>query len=379
MASVSRCSSSNGIVIVGSVLHNPHLGLTNTLHRLYDLAKVMADCVVPQEYGTTIDEKRSVAVKICHGLLEKVKFDLNVARQDNEVDMRYLINMAYQSDLNINSLGRRVRTRLYFTSESHLHTFLSILRFAKADRKRKILSENGMRIISSTPELCYLTQIVIRVFEDGRRDMTDPRRFRAEILFSPGADNTPFHVHEQERDQDTSRFDTAPLQMIGREGLTCKEVEDFFESAIREGQTTTLEPESDNVSSSLTEKLSTTLSQSLPDSIDEQPTHEHDSMDPSSKDENAIEQKSDEMGNELVGSSQSRSVGRLDNEKEDEVMTNVESMPPHDDGDSNAKRKQYWSAVALASFAVGASFLLIALSLSNDSRTRRRSWTRRGY
>ena len=71
-----------------SVLHNPHLGLTESLHRLYDLAKAMADTVVPQEYGTTIAEKRSVGVKICHGLLDKVKYDINVARSDNEVDMR---------------------------------------------------------------------------------------------------------------------------------------------------------------------------------------------------------------------------------------------------------------------------------------------------
>jgi inositol hexakisphosphate/diphosphoinositol-pentakisphosphate kinase len=73
------------------VLHNPHLGLTYTLHRLYELAKMMADCVVPQEYGTTVAEKRSVGVKICRGLLEKISFDLNVARTDNEVDMRYMV------------------------------------------------------------------------------------------------------------------------------------------------------------------------------------------------------------------------------------------------------------------------------------------------
>lgn len=56
-----------------SVLHNPHLGLSATLHKLYHLAKSMADCVVPQEYGTTVAEKRSVGLKICHSLLEKIK------------------------------------------------------------------------------------------------------------------------------------------------------------------------------------------------------------------------------------------------------------------------------------------------------------------
>jgi len=220
-----------------SVLHNPHLGLSETLHELYDCVKPMADCVVPQEYGSTIAEKKSVGVKICHGLLDKIKYDLVVARKDNEVDMRYLINLAYQSDLNINTLGRRIRTRLYFTSESHLHTVLSVMRFANDEGKKSLLSPHGMAIVNSTAELCYLTQIVFRVFEDSRREMDDPKRFRVEILFSPGATATPFHMHEQERDHDASRFDTAPLQMIGREGLTCREVEDFFDVAILAGRT----------------------------------------------------------------------------------------------------------------------------------------------
>ena len=104
------------------MLHNPHLGLTETLHKLYDLAKSMADCVVPQEYGITIEEKRDIGSKMCHTLLEKINYDLAIARTDNQVDMRYLINMEYSADLPINSMGRRVRSRLYFTSESHLHS-----------------------------------------------------------------------------------------------------------------------------------------------------------------------------------------------------------------------------------------------------------------
>ena len=200
-----------------TVLHNPHLGLSKTLHSLYDLAKIMADCVVPQEYGTTKAEKRSVGVsasscsyrtirnrrldfsnpistclqvKICHSLLEKIKFDLGVARTDNEVDMRYLLNLDYSADLPINTMGRRIRTRLYFTSESHLHTVLNVLRFS-GDNVKPLLSKEGIEIINATPELCYLTQIVMRVFEDSRSEMAnDPRRFRVEILFSPGATGT---------------------------------------------------------------------------------------------------------------------------------------------------------------------------------------------
>jgi hypothetical protein len=219
------------------VLHNPHIGLSATLHKLYELAKYMADCVVPQEYGTTAAEKSSVGVKICHTLLEKIKYDIGVARSDNNTDMRYLINMDYSFDLNINTMGRRIRTRLYFTSESHLHTVLNVLRFTKGEgNARSLLSDQGLRILNSTPELCYLTQIVMRVFEDSRRDIADPKRFRVELLFSPGATATPFHVNELDREADASRFDTAPFQVIGRDDLTCLEVERFFGTAILAGK-----------------------------------------------------------------------------------------------------------------------------------------------
>jgi inositol-hexakisphosphate/diphosphoinositol-pentakisphosphate 1-kinase len=202
----------------------------------------MADCVVPQEYGTSLEEKRTIGVKICHALLEKIKYDLNIARTDDDVDMRYLINMEYSKDLQINTMGRRIRTRLYFTSESHLHTVLNSLRYSNEvdGTIDSLLSKEGKKILNATPELCYLTQIVMRVFEDNRSEMAkDARRFRVEILFSPGAIATPFQLDEFDRDYDDSRFDTAPLQRIGREGLTCQEVEDFFELAIREGQSAT--------------------------------------------------------------------------------------------------------------------------------------------
>ena len=77
------------------MLHNPHLGLTSILSKLYDLAKSMADCVVPQEYGITLEEKRDIGCKMCGTLLEKINFDLAIARTDNQVDMRYLISECY--------------------------------------------------------------------------------------------------------------------------------------------------------------------------------------------------------------------------------------------------------------------------------------------
>lgn len=214
-------------------MHNIHIGLRSTLEKLYESAKSMADCMVKQEYGTTTAEKRSVGVKICSSLLEKIRYDLHIARTDNQADMRYMINMDYSNDLPINSMGRRVRTRLYFTSESHLHTLLNCLLFA-GDGKASLLSEPGVHFINQTSELCYLTQVVFRLFEDASLPMEEARRYRVEILFSAGATAPPIHLNESDKGYDTTRLDTAELVRVDRDGLTCEEIEEFFESVIVE-------------------------------------------------------------------------------------------------------------------------------------------------
>lgn len=167
------------------------------------------------------------------------RYDLIIARTDDQVDMRYMINMEYSADLPINTMGRRVRTRLYFTSESHLHTLLNVLRFTYNDPRSSssILSKRGRDLVDRTPELCYLTQIVFRLFEDPKKDINDPKRFRLEVLFSPGATATPLHMAEMDRDLDNSRFETDPLELISKDGLSCQEVEDYFDECIDEGKT----------------------------------------------------------------------------------------------------------------------------------------------
>lgn len=98
----------------------------------------------------------------------------------------YQLDHDHAQDLAINSLSRCVRTRLYFTSESHLHTLLNVLRYPK-EGQPCAFSPEGLRQIKKTPELGYLTQVVFRLFENKE----DPTKFRCEVLFSSGATNDP--------------------------------------------------------------------------------------------------------------------------------------------------------------------------------------------
>lgn len=140
------------------------------MQELFELASAFENSVVPQEYGTDRDDKRRIGSKMCKALLEKIKYDLTITMaspihlinemdevisstlylpnrteqislfwtlflscfQDEHLsDLGYHLDHSHAEDIGINSLGRCVRTRLYFTSESHLHTLLNVLRFPR--------------------------------------------------------------------------------------------------------------------------------------------------------------------------------------------------------------------------------------------------------
>jgi hypothetical protein len=349
---------------------------------------------------------------------------LDVARTDNEVDMRYMINMDYSADLPINTMGRRIRTRLYFTSESHLHTVLNTFRYGCFGSMKPLLSEHGISIINATPELCYLTQIVIRVFEDNRRDMKDPRRFRIEILFSPGATSTPLQLHELHRDEDTSRFDTAPLQLIGREGLTCQEMEDFFEQAIMAGRS----EDEDSYEMASTSTAAEGMKKSKPKKSDKKKKVEI--ADPPSSEATSKYAKGVSAVKETPPSSapvpQATDAKSTIFEKIEELPVCAQSQPDptevedkiaergprdgtpreingtppeidggggdggeHDIDDANLDkerserkyiaRKYFWTAVSAGCLTVGVGCLIAALHFTEDARQRRRWTTVRRY
>lgn len=91
----------------------------------------LADVVIPQEYGMTKAEKLTIAQGICTPLLKKIKADLqrNIEHteemEEDGEDSVNRLDARYSSG--VSSPGRHVRTRLYFTSESHIHSLLTVL------------------------------------------------------------------------------------------------------------------------------------------------------------------------------------------------------------------------------------------------------------
>lgn len=167
---------------------------------------------------------------MCQALLEKIKYDLIIARANDQFDVRYNLDLDHAPDLPINSIGRRVRSRLYFTSESHLHTLLNVLRFPE-EGQPCCFTEEGIRVIENTSELCYLTHVVLRMFEDFDKEEDDPRRFRIEILFSPGVTAHPYPA-----DLPNSRHTQCEPLHVLNPGMTVEDLNTCLENAMKIGR-----------------------------------------------------------------------------------------------------------------------------------------------
>ena len=69
-----------------------------------------------------------------------------------------------------------------------MHTLLNVLRYA-GPGDTPIICQEGLDLMDRISEINYLSQIVIRLFEDS----SNPFNLHCELSFSPGAINDPIH------------------------------------------------------------------------------------------------------------------------------------------------------------------------------------------
>uniref|UniRef100_A0A8C5WZE4 Inositol hexakisphosphate and diphosphoinositol-pentakisphosphate kinase n=1 Tax=Laticauda laticaudata TaxID=8630 RepID=A0A8C5WZE4_LATLA len=163
------------------IQHNSALQLEGP-QELLQLSKALADVVIPQEYGISQQEKLEIAVGFCQPLIKKIQLDLQRTHEDESVNK---LHPLYSRG--VLSPGRHVRTRLYFTSESHVHSLLSIFRYGGLlDASKDAQWKKAMDYLGAISELNYMTQIVIMLYEDNNQDPSSEERFHVELHFSPG-------------------------------------------------------------------------------------------------------------------------------------------------------------------------------------------------
>ncbi|CAG9783932.1 unnamed protein product [Diatraea saccharalis] len=165
--------------------HNQHTLQFDQAEELYMYAKYLADIVIPQEYGSTMQEKLTIGQGICTPLLKKIRADLQRNIEESGEETVNRLNPRYSHG--VSSPGRHVRTRLYFTSESHVHSLLTVLRFGGLlDVLKDEQWRRAMEYVSMVSELNYMSQIVVMLYEDPTKDPCSEERFHVELHFSPG-------------------------------------------------------------------------------------------------------------------------------------------------------------------------------------------------
>ncbi|KAL0717814.1 hypothetical protein Bca4012_067136 [Brassica carinata] len=240
------------------LLHNSHLGLKG-LDELFRVAQLLADGVIPNEYGINPQQKLKIGSKIARRLMGKILIDLRNTREeamsvaelkeqqvtlslssskkqqdkpklfingddvrrpgsgdknedDDDKETKYRLDPKYA---NVKTPERHVRTRLYFTSESHIHSLMNVLRYCNLDEslqgEESLISQNALERLSKTKELDYMSYIVLRLFENTEVSLEDPKRFRIELTFSRGADLSPLEENNDDEAESLLREHTVPI------------------------------------------------------------------------------------------------------------------------------------------------------------------------
>ncbi|KAJ6707717.1 DIPHOSPHOINOSITOL PENTAKISPHOSPHATE KINASE [Salix viminalis] len=253
------------------LLHNAHLNLEG-LNELFKVAQLLADGVIPNEYGINPKQKLKIGSKIARRLLGKILIDLrntleeaiSVAElkcnhdhqsaskktdkedtdyqsklfiknedmrrtsttseismdqdDDDDKETKYRLDPKYA---NVRTPDRHVRTRLYFTSESHIHSLMNVLRYCNLDEslqgEESLVCHSALERLYKTKELDYMSNIVLRMFENTEVALEDPKRFRIEMTFSRGADLSP--LEKKDDSEAVSLHQEHTLPIMGPERL----------------------------------------------------------------------------------------------------------------------------------------------------------------
>ena len=201
-------------------------------------------------------------------MLHKIHDDMlaGMATESHERERVHRIDTSALSGTeSINTPQRHVRTRLYFTSESHIFSLFNVLRWGgeATDGVTSIFNDE-CRAKFDAMEPCYLTHLVFRVLLRRGADPESPNSYTVQVLVSPGVNQ---HLHkgvapsvmwdgarefgipvddddDGEKDEDPYRrgdlpeelLSTEPMILSSRDDLTLADVDAFF-SAMYDAKT----------------------------------------------------------------------------------------------------------------------------------------------
>ncbi|KAJ9460627.1 Inositol hexakisphosphate and diphosphoinositol-pentakisphosphate kinase [Diplonema papillatum] len=134
------------------------------LYPLFELAQVLNNFVGIGEYGLTPESRHLIGAQIIIPLLSQW-----------EIDLQELATL------------EEPRTRLYFSSESHISALYNVLYNTPG-------LKSPFHVVADPIHLHYLSHIVMKVYEYSDEPLTSPERLQMEVLFSNGIDTNAFGI-----------------------------------------------------------------------------------------------------------------------------------------------------------------------------------------
>ena len=172
--------------------------MNESAYKLFDEISLLAYFVMPFEYGITREEKINIGLKIIKPLLNKIRSDLidiNSCSYSKEDKNWSGLDATKMNENEIKTPSRHVKSRFYFTCASHMYALINIIGYGY----NSILTNNkkSFEQLKKIFDFDYCSHIIFRLFEDLNVDLQNPKRFRLEIIMSPGSNNNPKGANEE--------------------------------------------------------------------------------------------------------------------------------------------------------------------------------------
>ena len=170
------------------IIHNKSI-INKDGYKLYNLVNKMACFLMPLEYGISIEEKYNIGIKLIKPLLTKIRNDLLFINNNDQLNNKNEDFLQENKYNEINPNNKSVKTRFYFTSQSHLYALFNTIVYGL--NSILVDDKNDNNQIWKIFDLDYCSHIVFRLFENFNVKENDEKRYRIEIIISSGANKDP--------------------------------------------------------------------------------------------------------------------------------------------------------------------------------------------
>ena len=180
------------------IIHNKDL-MNESAYQLFDEISLLANFVMPLEYGITRDEKINIGLKIIKPLLNKIwsdLIDINSSSYSEEDKNWSGLDATKMNENEIKTPKRHVKSRFYFTCVSHMYALINIIGYGY----NSILTHNNKKSFEELKKIFdfdYCSHIIFRLFENLSVELQNPKRFRLEIIMSPGSNKNPKEANDE--------------------------------------------------------------------------------------------------------------------------------------------------------------------------------------